>query len=141
MESVLILVSGFINFLHDFILGVMEQSGTAISDKELHFLIFGLIGMIIFFCSHAAFKFLQRWGIGLISFIFTGIVLTVLAVGIEIEQYITRQGSMETLDVLAGVAGFLVFFLAYCVILIIWRLILTLVKTIGKRKRSRIWHK
>ena len=73
MESVLILASRVVNFLHDSILLVVQQSGTPIGDKELHFWVFGLIGMIIFFCSHAAFKYLQRWGLGAVSLFLPGL--------------------------------------------------------------------
>jgi len=139
MESLLILASRVVNFLHDLILVATQQSGTFIGDKELHFWVFGLIGMIIFFCSHAAFKYLQRWGLGAVSFVFTGIILTILAVGIEIEQYITSRGQMDTLDVLAGVTGFLAFFLVYCLLVLIWRLLVTIGKKIGGRKKDRMW--
>lgn len=139
MQSVLILASRVINSLHDSILALIQQSGTPISDKELHFWVFGLIGMIIFFCSHAAFKYLQRWGLGAVSFVFTGIILAILAVGIEIEQYITSRGQMDTLDVLAGLAGFLAFFLAYCLLVLIVRMFLVIVGAITGRKKDRMW--
>ncbi|MGI6515029.1 MAG: hypothetical protein GX052_07195 [Syntrophomonadaceae bacterium] len=139
MESVLILASRVVNFLHDSILLVVQQSGTPIGDKELHFWVFGLIGMIIFFCSHAAFKYLQRWGLGAVSFVFTGIILTILAVGIEVEQYITSRGQMDTADVVAGLAGFLAFFLAYCLLVLIGRLFLAIGRMIGGRKKDRMW--
>lgn len=139
METVLIMVSRIINFLHDFIVRMMRQSGTTITDKELHFWVIGLIGMIIFFSSYAAFKYLQRWGIGSVSFVFTGIIVTILAVGIEVEQYITGRGSMEAFDVLAGVAGFLALFLVYCLILLIGRLLQALGRKISQRKKNRVW--
>ncbi len=141
METVLIMVSRVINFLHDLIVGMMRQSGTAISDKELHFWVIGLIGMIIFFSSYAAFKYLQRWGIGAVSLVFTVIIVTILAVGIEVEQYITGGGRMETFDVLAGVAGFLALFLVYCLLLLIGRLLQALMRKISQRKKNRIWQK
>jgi len=109
------------------------------SDKELHFWVFGLIGMIIFFCSYAAFKYLQRWGLGAVSFVFAGIILAILAVGIEVEQYITNRGQMDTLDVLAGLAGFLAFFLAYCLFMLIVRLFLAIVGAITGRNKDRMW--
>jgi hypothetical protein len=139
MESVLILASKVVNFLHDLILAVTQQNGALISDKELHFWVFGLIGMIIFFCSHAAFKYLQRWGLGAVSFVFTGIILTILAVGVEVEQYITNRGYMDTLDVIAGVSGFLTLFLVYCLLVLIWRLLLAIGRKIGNRKKDRMW--
>lgn len=139
MESVLILASKVVNFLHDLILAVTQQNGALISDKELHFWVFGVIGMIIFFCSHAAFKYLQRWGLGAVSFVFTGIILTILAVGVEVEQYITNRGYMDTLDVIAGVSGFLTLFLAYCLLVLICRLFLAIGRKIGNRKRDRMW--
>ncbi|MGE5543916.1 MAG: hypothetical protein ACM3UW_02995 [Bacillota bacterium] len=139
MESVLVLASRVVNFLHDFILVVTRQSGTFISDKELHFWVFGLTGLIVFFCSHAAFKYLQRWGLGAVSFVFTAIILTILTVGIEIEQYITNRGQMDTLDVVAGMAGFLTFFLVFCLLVLIWRLLLAIGKKIGGRRKDRMW--
>lgn len=141
MESLLVLASKIVNFLHDLILFELHESGTFISDKELHFWVFGLIGMIIFFGSNAAFKYLRRWGLSAVSFVFTGMVLTILAVGIEIEQYITGRGKMETLDVLAGVAGFLALFAVYWVIVGIWRLLLRFARKSRRRDKAKIRHR
>ncbi|NLW44122.1 MAG: hypothetical protein GXY92_02930 [Syntrophomonadaceae bacterium] len=139
MESILVLAARIVNFLHDSISIMVQQSGAPIGDKELHFWVFGLIGMIIFFFSYSVFKYLQRWGLGAVSFVFTGIILTILAVGIEVEQYITSRGQMDTLDVVAGLAGFLAFFLAYCLLVLIVRLFLAIVNAIAGRKKDRMW--
>mgnify|MGYP000998890173 CR=1 FL=1 len=136
MESSLILISRIINLLHDLILLQVKRSGTPITDKELHFWIFGLIGMLIFFVSHAAFSYLRKWGEAAISFVFTGFVLTILAVGIEIEQNITGRGNMETVDVLAAISGFLTFFLVYWAAVKLGALVLRGIRCIGHREKD-----
>lgn len=85
------------------------------SDKQLHFIIIGIIGIIIFAATQLLFKWLAKRSITAISFIYTFTVLIVLVFGIEIQQKITGRGNMEFNDILAGIYGFMYIFFVYLV--------------------------
>ncbi|MEH7265669.1 hypothetical protein V7132_22750, partial [Priestia megaterium] len=84
-------------------------------DKELHFWIIGIIGLLTFLSVYMIFKLLSKWkfSITAISFIYTLTVMLVLVFAIEIQQGITTRGNMEFDDAIAGLWGFLVFFSIY----------------------------
>jgi hypothetical protein len=86
------------------------------SDKQLHFIIIGIIGIIIFAATQLLFKWLAKRSITAISFIYTITVLIVLVFGIEIQQKITGRGNMEFNDILAGIYGFMYIFFFYLVV-------------------------
>jgi hypothetical protein len=105
------------NDIHDTIIHKAHIGG--FSDKQLHFIIIGIIGAIIFAGTQMLFKWLAKRSITAISFIYTFTVLVVLVFGIEIEQKITGRGNMEFNDILAGIYGFLYIFSFYLVIRLI----------------------
>ncbi len=136
MERLLQYGSEVLNHIHDLILLLVAQTGTPVDDKMLHFWVFGLLGIVIFLASNIVIGCLYRLGIGAVSFIFTTIVLTFLAVAIEVEQRITGRGNMETMDVLAGLAGFLTFFTILMLMAGIGKIIIHLGSKIDDWKRK-----
>ena len=109
--------------------------GLGLTDKELHFWLIGLIGMAIFVVTDVIFRYVGRWHISVISFIYTFTVLLVIVFGLEIEQKVTGRGSMEFGDVVAGLWGFLAVFSAYLVIKALLYLTKRLIKKfIGKAR-------
>ena len=138
MTSFLKLLSYIINNVHDLLLQISEGFGFNLSDKQLHFIIVGIIGMIIYFIVNALFKYLSKYSISLVSFIYTTTVLVVLVFGIEISQKITGRGRMEFNDITAGLWGFVEFFGIYLFILIV---IYIIKKLIGKYKNKNEYKK
>ncbi|GBF31848.1 small membrane protein [Desulfocucumis palustris] len=116
MAEVLKALAGIINFIHDFLLSVSGALNLNLSDKDLHFWLIGIMGIVIFWAVDSVFKRLARWNISVISFVYTFTVLMVLVFGLEIEQGITGRGNMEFKDIVAGLWGFLVVFFAYLII-------------------------
>lgn len=102
------------NDIHDIIIHKTHLAGY--TDKQLHFIIIGLIGIVIFAATQVLFKWLAKRSITAISFIYTFTVLIVFVFGIEIEQKITGRGNMEFSDILAGIYGFLYVFTFYLII-------------------------
>jgi Ca2+/Na+ antiporter len=88
----------------------------------MHFWVIGVIGIIIFFLTDGLFRFLAKWNISAVSFIYTFTVLMVLVFSVEIQQKITGRGNMELTDATIGLKGFLVFFGIYVVIVLIVKL-------------------
>jgi hypothetical protein len=87
--------------------------GYNLNDKELHFIVIAIAGIIIFACVHLAFKFISKYSITAISFIYTFTVLVVIVFAIEIQQKITGSGAMEFADIVYGLYGFLCTFAVY----------------------------
>jgi hypothetical protein len=80
------------------------------SDKQLHFWVFGFVSIILFFMVHVVFKWLSKRSILAISFIYTLTIAIVLAFAIEIGQFQSKTGNMEFADILYGLYGFVFMF-------------------------------
>lgn len=118
-----------INEFHDILTSFFNGFGMQFNDKQLHFIIIGVMGMVIFLVVNNLFKVISKYSISAVSFIYTVTVLVVIVFGIEIEQKITSRGNMEFADIVAGLWGFAAFFVAY---LIIYGLILLIKRCIKK---------
>ncbi|EGW37865.1 hypothetical protein [Desulfosporosinus sp. OT] len=113
MNSALKVITGIVNYFHDKLILSTHYMGLNLSDKQLHFLVIGFLGIVLFLLVHKLFQYLIRYSLTAISFIYTFTVLVVIVFAIEIEQKITGRGHMEFQDILEGLWGFLVAFLIY----------------------------
>lgn len=115
MKEAIIFLAEIVNNIHDMINDIF---GTNMTDKQLHFWVIGIIGIITFFVVYFCFKLVAKlkWNIAILSFIYTFTVMVVLVFAIELQQAITNRGEMEFADAVAGLWGFLVFFMAYAVV-------------------------
>jgi len=112
-----------VNSIHHWILSLNDNYSWALSDKDLHFIIFGLISLAFFIGTNFMFKRLAKISLNLVSFIYTFTVMFALALAIEFGQRYTNQGIMDFDDVLYGIYGFIAFFIIYQVGLKIVQLI------------------
>lgn len=112
-----------VNSMHRWILSLNDNYAWALSDKDLHFIIFGLLSLAFFIGTHFMFKRLAKISLNLVSFIYTFTVMFALALAIEFGQRYTNQGVMDFDDVLYGIYGFIAFFIIYQVGLKIVQLI------------------
>ncbi|WP_284036372.1 hypothetical protein [Neobacillus sp. 114] len=113
MKELIVLIVQTVNLMHDLLIEIFDSLGYSLTDKDLHFWVIGIIGMILFVPTHIIFKFLSKWSITVVSFIYTITVLLVIVFAIEIEQKITGKGNLEFADVMAGVYGFIFLFIIY----------------------------
>lgn len=102
-----------VNKIHHWILSLNDNYSWALSDKDLHFIIFGLLSLAFFIGINFMFKRLAKISLNLLSFIYTFTVMFALALAIEFGQRYTNQGIMDFDDVLYGIYGFIAFFLVY----------------------------
>ncbi|WP_238883933.1 hypothetical protein [Clostridium sp. YIM B02551] len=116
MAGVIQFLMNVVNNLHDFLQKIFNKMGVGLNDKQLHFIIIGLLGICIFAITQLAFKKLSKYSITAISFIYTFTVLVVIVFAIEIGQKITKRGNMEFEDIVAGLMGFLYLFIIYLII-------------------------
>ena len=131
MKEIIQILAEIVNNLHDFILFfVSDTLNSNATDKDLHFWIMGIIGIIIFlfvlFLSNLISR--MRFGITILSFLYTFTVMVVLVFAIEIQQALTSRGNMEFQDAAIGLWGFIVFFMVFAVLSSIFLLVKNLFK-------------
>lgn len=109
--------------IHDSIMHLNDRSGLFLSDKQLHFLIMGMLGMGMLLVIYPLFLVLSRHHVLAIAWIYVFTVMVVLCFAIEIGQGITGTGNMEFADILSGLAGFMLLFVVFALLRGIWLLL------------------
>ncbi len=103
--------------IHESVLSINDARGWYFDDKQLHFLVFGVFGMMLIFVLYPLFKFLaKRDHTMVITWLYVFTVIIVLAFAIEVGQWYTGTGSMESQDIAYGITGFLVMFFIFAVL-------------------------
>jgi len=121
MKEFLFLCVAIIAKIHNKILQLNNAFEVNLSDKELHFLVIGLLGMGMLFVIYPLFKFLaSKKHEMVIAWIYVFTVIVVVTFAIEIGQKITGTGNMEFADIMFGLVGFLAMFAAFSVIRMIY---------------------
>jgi hypothetical protein len=122
-----------VNGIHDLIVEMTKSRGLVLTDKDLHFWIVGIIGIVLYAVTNFVFKRLAKLSVEIISFIYTFTVLVVIVFALEIEQKITHRGDMEFQDIVFGLWGFILMFAVYLAIV----LIVIAVRTFLKKRKNR----
>ncbi len=118
-----------IAYFHNKILSANDSFEYNLSDKELHFIVIGIIGMGMIFVVYPVFKWLaKRNHIMMISWIYVFTMILVLTFAIEIGQKVTNTGAMEFADIVFGVVGFVLMFLVFALVRELYHLIKTCMK-------------
>lgn len=135
MKKLLYTLMGMIAWAHDRILALNDGFPAALSDKQLHFLVIGVLGMLLFFLIHPIFKALIRRGHEtVISWFYVFTLVIVITFAIEIGQGVTHTGTLEFADIVFGVVGFLSLFAVYALIRLAARQVLRRVRK-GREER------
>ena len=116
MADFLYVIVKMIAVIHDMIMTWNDSFETVFSDKELHFLVIGILGMGMLFVIYPLFKLLSENHVLVIAWIYVFTVIIVIVFAIEIGQGITGTGTMDFDDIVAGVAGFMAMFLVFVVV-------------------------
>lgn len=120
---------------HNWFLSLNDAYEYNFTDKELHFIVIGLVGMLMIFAIYPVFKLLAANGhVMTITFIYVFTLIIVLTFAIEIGQKVGNNGSMEFADIVFGVVGFLAMYIVFAVIREVFHLIIRLITSYGKRK-------
>lgn len=102
--------------IHDMIMTWNDSCENVLSDKELHFIIIGVLGMAILLFIYPLFKALSENHVLVIAWIYVFTVMVVVTFAIEIGQGITHTGAMDMQDIVSGLAGFMFLFLIFAVV-------------------------
>ena len=126
---------GLISWIHDKIMGMNNAYETRLSDKELHFLVIGLLGMAMIFVVYPLFKYLAKKNKEMvIAWIYVTTVMIVITFAIEIGQKITKTGKMEFADIMYGLVGFFAMFAGFCILRMLYHGILRLIRWLKERR-------
>ncbi|MBE6042281.1 MAG: hypothetical protein E7220_07155 [Clostridiales bacterium] len=115
--------------VHNHILSLNDSGQYYFDDKQLHFIVIGLLGMLMIFIVYPIFKLLAKYNHTMvIAWIYVFTLIMVITFAIEIGQWYSGTGSPEMADISAGVTGFLAMFLVFAVVRGIFHLISKLFK-------------
>ena len=127
MTLILYKLIEIITYIHEKILSWNDNYEYNLSDKQLHFIIVGVLGMGLFILIHPLFKFLAKRNLTIaISWIYVVTLLLVITFSIEIGQRITKTGYMDFKDIMYGMGGFFLVFAVFLIIRLIIKLIIRL---------------
>ena len=94
---------------HTYFMSINDSYESSLSDKQLHFLIIGLLGIVMLLVIYPIFKWMAKKHLTvLISWFYVFTVLVVITFAIEIAQWYSNTGTMDFDDILAGLAGYFV---------------------------------
>lgn len=117
MNDIIFLFTTWIARLHESIIGINDNGQYNMTDKQLHFWVIGLFGMALILIIQPVFKGLAENDLTLvITWIYVFTVVLVITFAIEIGQWYTGSGVMESEDIFYGITGFLVLFVIYAII-------------------------
>lgn len=116
MKEILYRIVGWIAKIHTRIMELNDAYEYNFTDKQLHFLVIGAMGMAMIFVIYPLFKWLAKKNhIMVIAWIYVFTMILVITFAIEIGQKVTNTGAMEFADIVFGVLGFALFFLIFSV--------------------------
>ena len=134
MARYLRMLVAWVSRAHNYILSLNDRFEYSFSDKEMHFLGIGAIGLALILLVYPVFRLLANHNRVLaITWIYVLTVLLVLTFAIEIGQSFSGSGTMEFGDVVAGMGGFF----AVTAVIVVLHLLLWMVKSIAKAVRRR----
>lgn len=114
MKQLLYSIIDLIAKIHGYILRLNDSYEYDFSDKELHFLVIGILGMAFIFVVYPIFKWLARKDhVMVIAWIYVFTLIIVITFAIEIGQKVTNTGNMEFADIMTGVLGFVFMFFIF----------------------------
>ena len=107
----------FVYKIHQAILSINDKGAITLTDKQLHFIVIGIVGLIILMIVYPIFKWLAKKNMIMsIAWIHVFTILVAITLLIEIGQDVTGTGDLEFKDIVAGLLGFIVISFGYILI-------------------------
>lgn len=115
----------FVYKIHQAILSINDKGAITLTDKQLHFIVIGIVGLILLMIVYPIFKWLAKKNMIMsIAWIYVFTILVAITLLIEIGQDVTGTGDLEFKDIVAGLLGFIVISIGY----IIFKKIVSLIR-------------
>ncbi len=128
LKKLLFKIVEYIALAHEYLLSLNDAYEYDFTDKELHFLVIGALGMAMIFVVYPTFKWLVKNNhIMTIAWIYVFTVILVITFAIEIGQKVTGTGTMEFADIVMGIFGFIAMYLVFVTLRGIYHAILRLI--------------
>ncbi|MBO5277920.1 MAG: hypothetical protein J6B06_00300 [Lachnospiraceae bacterium] len=129
MKRFLYLVVEIIAKIHSKLLSLNDHSEYNFTDKQLHFLVIGALGMVMIFVIYPIFKWLAKENhVMVIAWFYVFTVIIVITFAIEIGQKFTGTGAMEFADIVFGIGGYIAMFMIFALFRAIYKWILKLIE-------------
>ncbi len=142
MRELLYYVVEVIARIHNGLLSLNDSFEYDFTDKELHFLVIGVLGMGLIFLIYPIFKWLaQKRHVMVIAWIYVFTVIIVITFAIEIGQKVTDSGTMEFADIVFGIAGFIAMFMLFSLLRGIYKGIMRLIKQFSDKGEHTDQHR
>ena len=117
LKGLLYQAVNWIATVHDKISQMNNQFEGTLSDKQMHFLVIGILGILLIFIIHPLFRHLSKTNhVMVISWIYVFTLILVITFSIEIGQRLTGTGDMEFADIVSGIGGFIFMFAIFALI-------------------------
>ena len=117
LKELLYQAVNWIATVHDKISQMNNQFEGTLSDKQMHFLVIGILGILLIFIIHPLFRHLSKTNhVMVISWIYVFTLILVITFSIEIGQRLTGTGDMEFADIVSGIGGFIVMYAVFALI-------------------------
>ena len=121
MKELLYWIVEWIAKIHSHILRLNDAYEYNFTDKELHFLVIGMMGMGFIFVVYPVFKWLAKHDhVMVIAWIYVLTLIIVITFAIEIGQKVSGTGTMDFADIVFGVVGFICMFAVFAIVRMIW---------------------
>lgn len=114
LKTLLYQIVNWIAMVHDMINKLNNRFEGMLSDKQLHFLVIGVLGMLLVLLIYPLFRCLAgKNHVMVITWIYVFTLILAITFAVEIGQRFTNTGKMEFADIVSGVGGFIVMFAVY----------------------------
>lgn len=124
MKKIVDLMIDIIYKAHTYLLSLNDSYENSLTDKQLHFLIIGIMGIVMLMVLYPLFKWLAKKNLTiLVTWFYVFTVLVVVTFAIEIAQWYSNTGEMDFNDIVAGLVGYFMMSFVFVLIVIIFELI------------------
>ena len=117
LKKLLYQIVDWIAKVHDMIIKLNNHFEGTLSDKQLHFLVIGILGMLLVFMIYPVFRHLANTNhVMVITWIYVFTLILVITFAVEIGQLLSKKGDMEFADIVSGIGGFIVMFSGFVIL-------------------------
>ena len=111
---------------HTYFLSLNDQYNIHLTDKQLHFIVIGLFGILMMLVIYPLFKWMAKKHLSvLIAWFYVTTVLIVITFAIEIAQWYSNTGTMDFVDIIVGLLGWFLMSLVFLTVVGLINLIKT----------------
>ena len=114
LKLLLYQIVDWVAMVHTLVIKLNNRFEGTLSDKQLHFLVIGILGMLLVFLVHPVFRHLANTDhVMVITWIYVFTLILVITFAIEIGQQLSKTGDMEFVDIVSGIGGFIAMFAVF----------------------------